>query len=99
MTFFSVSIKIKVLLNKPSLENIMKKFGALLLSSLMFTGCLSVQDNDKAFAITAKKLLIGKDFDDASKEIPSGATVLTVVHQEGPLGLGLMSMTYISGSK
>lgn len=77
----------------------MRKIGALLLSSLMFTGCLSVQETDKVFSITAQKILIGKDFEAASAEIPSGATVLTVIHNHGYLGLGLIQMTYISGTK
>ena len=75
----------------------MKKLALLLISGMMMTGCLVVRENNKAFAITAKKVLVGADFDDASKKIPEGATVLTVQHLEGPLGLGLISMTFISG--
>ena len=77
----------------------MKKIAALVLTGMMMTGCLIVQENDKVFSITARKVLIGKDFDDASKKIPDGATVLTVMQVDGPLGLGVISMTYISGSK
>lgn len=77
----------------------MKKLAALLVTGMMMTGCLIVRENNKTFAITAKKLLVGADFDDASKKIPDGATTLTVQHMEGPLGLGLISMTYISGTK
>ena len=77
----------------------MKKIVALVVTGLMMTGCLTVRENDKAFAISAKKILIGADFDEASAKVPEGATVLQVIHQEGPLGLGLISVTYISGSK
>ena len=77
----------------------MKKLISVLALGMMMTGCVTVRENDKVFAITAKKLVIGADFDDASKKIPDGAEVLQVIHQEGPLGLGLVSVTYISGTK
>lgn len=77
----------------------MKKLLAVLAAGFMMTGCMTVSENDKVFAISARKILIGKSMNDATAKIPAGATVLHVMHQEGPLGLGLISMTYIAGTK
>lgn len=77
----------------------MKKLISLFAVGMMMTGCLVVRETDKTFAVSAKKILIGADFADASMKIPEGATTLHIVHQEGPLGLGLISITYIAGTK
>lgn len=77
----------------------MKKLVALVVTGMMMTGCLVVRENDKVFAVRGIKVVVGADFDDASKKIPDGSTTLSVLHQEGPLGLGLISFTYISGTK
>lgn len=77
----------------------MKKLISLFAVGMMMTGCLVVRETDKTFAITAKTFLVGGDFADASMKIPEGATVVTITHIDGPLALGLLSMTFISGTK
>ena len=73
---------------------------ALVAGALMSTtsGCLTVTEGDKTFAIQAQKIVIGASFQDADAKIPDGAEVLQVVHVRGPL-FGLIQQTYISGTK
>ena len=73
---------------------------ALVAGALMSTtsGCMTVTEGQQTFAISAKKIVIGKSFADAEAKIPEGAEVLTVMHVRGPL-FGLIQQTYISGTK
>lgn len=68
------------------------------LSGIALSGCMSVYDGDKVFAISAQKFIIGKGIAEAENEIPEGATVLQVAIIKGPI-LGLTQQTYISGTK
>lgn len=73
---------------------------ALVAGTVMGTtsGCMTVHDGGKTFAISAQKIVIGKSINDAEAKIPEGAEVLTVIHYRGPI-FGLIQKTYISGTK
>ncbi len=79
----------------------MKKFLIALVAGTLMSatsGCMTVHDGEKTFAISAQKFIIGKSINDAEAKIPEGAEVLTVVHVRGPI-FGLIQQTYISGTK
>lgn len=69
-----------------------------ILGALTLSGCMTVHNGDKVFAISAQKFIIGASIDDAEAEIPAGATVLHVMHIRGPI-FGLYQRTYIAGTK
>lgn len=72
---------------------------ALVAGALMSTtsGCMKVIEGDKLYTISAKKVFIGADLQDAEAKIPEGAEVLDFTHTSSLFGL--VQYTAIKGTK